>query len=87
MVHNAGPSATNERRELAEMRFLKAVSGYKLVDKKCNKKDIGDELHVPLMLSIISKYQEELYVPLGKVKETRIPKIMLNYRPRGRRSS
>jgi hypothetical protein len=71
--------------EVAEMRFLGAVLGYKQQDKKRNE-DIRQELSLSSLVSEINKYQKKWYVRLGIMKEIRIPRITLNYRPYGRRS-
>jgi hypothetical protein len=72
----------NSRVEVAEMRFFRAVAGYKLVDRKCNE-DIRQESHYTHCCQV-NKNQEKWYDYLGRRKETRLPKTTLNYKSNGR---
>jgi hypothetical protein len=67
-----------KRTEVAEMRFLRAAA-----DKKRNEVTRQDS-QASSLLSTINKYQEKLYVHLGKYEGNLNSTQTLNYRPYGR---
>lgn len=75
-----------ERRiEAVEMRFLRSVAGYSLLDK-IRSDDIRSELRIFKLIDRITKYRSDWKQHVDRMKEDRIPKLMMSYNPRGRRS-
>jgi hypothetical protein len=72
------------RLEAAEMRFLRSVAGYRLIHRRRNE-DIREELQITVINSRIKVYQIKLLQHLERLEQNRIPKLLLNYKPRGRR--
>jgi hypothetical protein len=72
------------RLEAAEMRFLRSVAGYRLIDHKRNEV-IREELQIIDINSRIKDYQIKWLQHLERMEQNRIPKLLLNYKPRGRR--
>lgn len=73
------------RVEVAEMRFLRAVAGYRRSDRKRNE-DIRVELGVTGMCSMIRAYQENWLQHLNNMTDQRIPKAITAYQPTGKRT-
>jgi hypothetical protein len=66
------------------MRFIRSVAGYRLIDHKRNE-DIREELQIIDVNSRIKDYQIKWLQHLERMEQNRIPKLLLNYNPRGRR--
>jgi hypothetical protein len=60
------------------------VAGYRLIDHRRNK-DIREELQIIDINSRIKDYQIQWLKHLERMEQNRIPKLLLNYKPRGRR--
>jgi hypothetical protein len=69
--------------EVAEMRFLRSVAGYRLIDHRRNE-DIREELQIIDINSRIKDYQIKWLQHLKRMEQNRFPKLLLNYKPRGR---
>jgi hypothetical protein len=72
------------RLEAAEMRFLRSMAGYRLIDHRRNE-DIREELQIIDKNSRIEDYQIKWLQHLERMEQNRSPKSLLNYKPRGRR--
>jgi hypothetical protein len=72
------------RLEAAKMCFLRSVAGYRSIDHRCNE-DIREELQIIDINSRIKDYQIKWLQRLEIMEQNRIPKLLLNYKPRGRR--
>jgi hypothetical protein len=66
------------------MRFLRSVAGYRLTDHRRNE-DIREELQIIDINSRIKDYQIKWLQHLERKEQNRIPKLLLNYKSRGRR--
>ncbi|PSN40639.1 hypothetical protein C0J52_21094 [Blattella germanica] len=73
------------RVEVAKMRFLRAVAGYRRSDRKRNE-DIRVELGVTGMCSMIRAYQENWLQHLNNMTDQRIPKSITAYQSIGKRT-
>lgn len=73
------------RIQAAEMKFLRAVSGYKLSDQRRNE-DIRHELNIFNLNDKIKEYREKWIEHLNRQPEDNIAKQSLNYKVKGRRS-
>ena len=71
--------------ETSEMKFLRSVANYTLWDKK-RSEDIRKELNVFRLVDKIKEYQQNWRDHLERLPEHRIPKVILDYKPRGWRS-
>jgi hypothetical protein len=60
------------------------VAGYRLIDHRRNE-DIREEIQIIDINSRIEDYQMKWLQHLGRMEQNRIPKLLLNYKPRGRR--
>lgn len=75
-----------ERRiEAAEMKFLRSVAGYTLFDRK-RSEDIRRELSIFKLIDIIKQYRNDWKQHIQRMEADRIPKLMMNYNPIGRRN-
>jgi hypothetical protein len=72
------------RLEAAEMRFLRSVKGFRSIDHKRNE-DIREELQILGINSRIKDYQIKWLQHLERMEQNIIPKLLLNYKPSGRR--
>jgi hypothetical protein len=72
------------RLEAAEMHFLRSVAGYRLIDHRRNE-HIREKLQIMDINSRIKDYQIKWLQHLERMEQNRIPKLLLNYKPRGRR--
>jgi hypothetical protein len=72
------------RLEAAEMRFLRSVAGYRLIYHRRNE-DIREELQIIDTNSRTKDYQIKWLQHLERMEQNRISKLLLNYKPRGRR--
>jgi hypothetical protein len=70
------------RLEAAEMRFLRSVAGYRLIDHRRNE-DIREELQIIDINSRIKDYQIKWLQHLERMEQNRIPKLLLYYKPKG----
>jgi hypothetical protein len=86
MAQNVGhsPKDKKSRLEAAEIRFLRSVAGYRLIDHRRNE-GIREELQIIDINSRISDCQIKWLQHLERMEQNRIPKLLLNYKPRGRR--
>jgi hypothetical protein len=67
------------RLEAAEMRFLRSVAGYRLIDHRRNE-DIREELQIIDINSRIKDYQIKWLQHVERMEQNRIPKLLLNYK-------
>ena len=65
------------------MSFLRSVKGYTRLDKI--SETIREELKISGIQDVRSKYKQNWVNHLGRMDNTRLPKHVLNYKPRGRR--
>jgi len=72
------------RLEAAEMRFLKSVTGYTRLDK-IRSEVIRQELEISEIKDARLKYEQKWINHLERMDNTRLPKYVLTYKPRGRR--
>lgn len=70
--------------QAAEMRFLRSVKGCTRTDRLRNV-EIREELEIFNVNDKIEEYRHNWRQHITRMKEERIPKIILNYHPRGRR--
>jgi hypothetical protein len=70
--------------EAAEICFVRSVAGYRLIDHRRNE-DIREELQIIDINSRIKDCQIKWLQHLERMEQNRIPKLLLNYKPRGRR--
>jgi len=68
------------RLEVAEMRFLRSVKGYKI-----RSEIIWKELEIPGIQDVRTKYKQNWINPLERMDKNRLWKHALNYKPWGRR--
>jgi hypothetical protein len=69
--------------ESAEMKFLRSVAGYTLLDQK-RSTDIRSELKISNLIERIEKPIIGMNSIL-RMSTDRLPKLLLNYKPRGYR--
>jgi hypothetical protein len=74
----------NSRLEAAEMCFLRSVACYRLIVHRRDE-DIREELQIIDINSRIKGYQITWLQHLERMDQNRIPKLLLNYKPRGTR--
>jgi hypothetical protein len=67
--------------ELAEMKFLRSVAGYTLLDQK-RSADVRSELKTFNLAERIEKQKENWYEHILRMTTDRLPKVLLNYKPR-----
>ena len=70
--------------EAAEMRFLRSVTGYTRLDK-IRSEVIEKELEISGIQDVRLKFKQNWINHLERTDNTRLPKLALNYKPRGRR--
>lgn len=76
----------DERRlTTAEMRFLRKTAGYSLLDHKRNDA-IVEELKVQPVIKYLQEYRAQWFQHVRRMDCSRIPKQILQYIPRGKRS-
>jgi hypothetical protein len=68
--------------ESAEMRFLHPVAGYTLLDQK-RSTDMRSELKILNLTGRIERQKENWYKHILRMTTDRVPKMLLNYKPRG----
>jgi hypothetical protein len=74
------------RLEAAEMRFLRSVTGYTRLDK-IRGEDIRQELEISGIQNVRLKYKQNWINHLDRMDNTRLPKYVLTYKPRGKKGS
>jgi hypothetical protein len=67
------------------MKFLRSVAGYTLLDQK-RSADIRSELKIFNLTERIGKQKENWYECILRMTIDRLPKVLLNYKPRGYRN-
>jgi hypothetical protein len=72
------------RLEAAEMRFLRSVKGYTTLDKIRNEVT-RREPEISRIKDVRSEHKQNWINHLERMDNTRLPKHVLNYKPRGRR--
>jgi hypothetical protein len=68
-----------------EMKFMHRTAGYTKWDLKRNK-EVLKELKVEPILDYICRYQNNWPEHVNRMSRTRIPKAVMYYQPRGKRS-
>jgi hypothetical protein len=74
--------ADKKKIESAEMEFLCPVAGYTLLDQK-RSTDICSELKIFNLTDRIEKQKENWHEHILRMTTDRLPKVLLNYKPRG----
>ncbi|KAJ4437338.1 hypothetical protein ANN_17477 [Periplaneta americana] len=72
------------RIKATEMKFLRRTAGYTLLDRKRNE-EILEQLEVESVEEKISRYKFNWLDHVRRMENSRIPKIMMQYKPRGHR--
>jgi hypothetical protein len=67
------------------MKFLRSVAGYTVLDRK-RSKDIRSELKILNLIERIEKLKESCHEHILRMTTGRLPKVLLNYKPRGYRN-
>ncbi|KAJ4436535.1 hypothetical protein ANN_16566 [Periplaneta americana] len=73
------------RLQAAEMRFLRATAGYSITDRKRNT-DIRKELNAENLIKKAEEYRSSWSQHVQRMSNGRIPKQIMEYKPKGRRS-
>jgi hypothetical protein len=71
--------------ESAEMKFLISVAGYTVLYQK-RSTDIRSELKIFNLTERIEKQKENWHDHILRMTTDRLPKVLLNYKPRGYRN-
>jgi hypothetical protein len=71
--------------ESAEMKFLRSVAGYTLLDKK-RSTDIRSVLKIFNLTDRIEKQKENWHENIVEKTTDRLPKVLLDSKPRGYRN-
>ena len=71
--------------ETAEMRLLRNIAGYTRLDRKRNE-DIRKQLNIFKLTDKIEIYRRKWIEHVQRMPEDRIPKIITNYKPTGKRN-
>jgi hypothetical protein len=66
--------------ESTEMKFLRSVAGYTLLDQK-RSTDIRSELKILNLTEIIEKQKENWHEHILRMTTDRLPKVLLCYKP------
>jgi hypothetical protein len=66
------------------MKFLRRTAGYTLLDHNKNE-DILQELNTTSVLEKITKYRHNWVKHIHRMNNSRFPKALIEYHPRGRR--
>lgn len=72
------------RIKATEMKFFRRTAGYTLLDRKRNE-EILEQLEVESVEEKISRYKFNWLDHVRRMENSRIPKIMMQYKPRGHR--
>jgi hypothetical protein len=86
MLTYAGENLTINRSdkkkiESAEMKFLRSVAGYTLLDHK-RSTDIRSELKIFNLTERVENQKENCHEHILRMTTDRFPKVLLNYKPR-----
>lgn len=68
----------------AEMTFLRRTKGCTRSDRFRNE-DIREELHIFSMNGRIKEHRDRWFQHINRMEDTRLPKLLLNYKATGRR--
>jgi hypothetical protein len=71
------------RLKASEMKFLRRTAGYTLLDHKKNE-DVLQELNTTPVLEKITKYRHNWVKHVHCMNNSRFPKALIEYHPRGR---
>lgn len=71
--------------ETAEMKFLRSVAGYRLLDKKPSK-EIREELNMDNLIDRIQNLKLNWLHHIERMSSNRLPRVLLNYHPKGKRN-
>ena len=77
--------AQERRIEAVEMKFPTSVAGYTRLDMRRNE-DIREELNIFKLKDKIKEYRVNWLEHVERMDRERAPKVLLKYRPRGRRN-
>lgn len=77
-------AADSKKLQAAEMKFLRSVKGCTILDKIRNDK-IREELMIFSLEEKIKNYRYQWAEHVNRMTPERIPRRMMDYRPRGRR--
>jgi hypothetical protein len=69
-----------QKIQTSEMKFLRAVGGYNLLDKK-----ISEELLVKELNEQIEQFRIQWTQHVSRMSGSRLPKLALQYKPEGKR--
>ena len=85
-VYNNDEKSRSDKRkiEAAEMRFLRPMAGYTLLDKK-RSSDIREQLGIFNINDKLPQYKINWREHIQRMDDNRLPKKKLNYKPEGRR--
>ncbi|KAJ4434368.1 hypothetical protein ANN_22927 [Periplaneta americana] len=72
------------RIKATEMKFFRRTAGYTLLDRKRNE-EILEQLEVESVEEKITRYKFNWLDHVRRMENSRIPKIMMQYKPRGHR--
>ena len=75
---------TKSKIQAAEMKILRVIKGVTRRDRLRNV-DIRDELGITSILDIVERNKLRWYGHVQRMEEDRLPKIMLEWTPQGRR--
>lgn len=70
--------------ETAEMKFLRSVAGYTLLDKKHNE-DIRTQLNIYNVNDRINQIRTNWLEHIERMPHNRFPQLTLQYQPKGKR--
>lgn len=74
-----------KRLEAAEMKLLRPVAGYTLLDHKRNE-DIREEINITSVVDKIIEYRNNWYGHITRMPPNRIPQMLFHYHPTGKRN-
>jgi hypothetical protein len=66
------------------MKYLRLTARYTLLNHKRNE-EILEELHVTPLEDKLCTYRHKWFRQVHRTEDNRLPKLLLNYHPRGRR--
>lgn len=77
--------ATKKKIETSEMKFLRSVAGLTLLDHQRNE-HIRQQLNIFNLTEIIQRQKHNWFQHIRRMNDDRLPKVILNYEPRGHRN-
>jgi hypothetical protein len=77
--------SAKKKIESAEMKFLRSVTGYTVLDQK-RSTDTRSELKIFNLTERIEKQKENCHEHILRMTTDRLPEVLLNYKPRGYRN-